>query len=103
MNDEPESPKPTGNRSNGKDGVVHARYDWSSTSPSTAVVETVAVARDCEPTMLDPLYEYVDPEALDTFVRSSESPADARVSFDYDGLTVTVRGSGDVVVRDATD
>jgi hypothetical protein len=96
MTDEPEGPSPAP----GSDGIVRAEYDWASTSPSTAVVETVAVALDRAATTLDPLYESVDPDALDALVRSSEPPARyVTVSFGFAGQQVTVHGTGEVVVR----
>lgn len=90
------------------DGAVRAQYEWSSTTPSTAVVETVAVAANCEPEALDPLYNYIDPDALDVIIRSRKSSStgdDATVSFVFDGQRITVHSSGEVVVRtgDSTD
>jgi len=84
------------------DDVIRAEYDWTDTLVSTAVVETVAVACDCEPTELDPLYEVVDPDALDRVVRSSgDGPVvgGTTVTFEVTGRSVTVHDGGAVVVR----
>lgn len=86
----------------GPDDVVRAEYDWSSVSPSTAVVETVAVAVDRDPTELDSLYDSLEPDALDALLRQDRSDrpvAKTRVSFTFAGRRVTVHSTGDVVVR----
>lgn len=64
--------------------------------PSTAVLETVAAVEGCEPTDLEtPLYECVDPEALDALVAS---PLRGEVRFSYHGYELTVDGRGNVDV-----
>ena len=86
------------------DGAIRAEYDWTDTPASTAVVETVAVACDCEPTELDPLYEVVDPDALDAVVRSSgDGPVvgGTTVTFEVADRSVTIDDGGAVVVRPA--
>ena len=98
MTDQPDGPDTL----SGKDGAVRAEHDWTSRPPSTAVIETVAVARDCEPAGLEPLYEVVDPDALDTLVRSSRDGPVAdgtTVTFEVADMSVTVHGGGTVVVR----
>lgn len=83
------------------DAVVRAEYDWSSISPAIAVVETVAVASDREPTALESISGAVDTDALNALVRSDGARASEEVSirFGFAGTDVTVRGSGAVVVR----
>jgi hypothetical protein len=92
--DEPDTPS-------GKNGAIRGEYDWTSTAPSTAVIETVAIACNRKPTRLEPLYEAVDPDALDALVRSSgDSPvADGTVTFEVADKSVTVHSGGTVVVR----
>ncbi|WP_313692337.1 HalOD1 output domain-containing protein [Halorarum halobium] len=83
-------------------GAIQAEFDWSVVTPSTAVVETVAIAAACEPTVLEPLYETVDPDALDTLIRSigtDSKDGDATVTFALDGYQVTVERDGRVDVR----
>lgn len=80
-------------------GVPRSRTE--ATEPSTAVVEAVASAGGWEPTAVpEPLYDVVDPDALDAFVASTD---DAEVSFTYMGYEVTVAGDGGVTVDDAED
>lgn len=82
--------------------TVRMQFDWSSKNPSTAVVETVAAAANSELNEIEPLYTYIDPEALDALVspRSMNrcQTTDA-VSFSYDEYDVTVLRSGEVSVR----
>ncbi|WP_458187725.1 HalOD1 output domain-containing protein [Haladaptatus sp. NG-WS-4] len=68
---------------------------------SEAVVRTVATAMGDEPTTLDPLYESVNPDALDALFRpdSHTARADNTVQFDYAGFTVVVRETGTIELR----
>ena len=84
------------------DRVVRAEYDWSTTPPSTAVIETVAVATNRESTDIGPLYEHVDPDALDSFIfpDGAAKDHDSRlVSFEFGGKHVTVRATGEVTIQ----
>jgi hypothetical protein len=83
------------------DESIHARYDWGSKTPSTAVTETVAIALDREVTAGDPLYEFIDPDSLDELFQSNHSSRsnDISVSFLISGLHVTVHSRGDVIVH----
>jgi len=74
-------------------------------SLSLAVVERVAEAENVDP--LDvrvPLYEVIDPDALDTLGSMADESrcSDVRVSFEYCGYTVTADGSGSVSLVDAS-
>ena len=61
---------------------------FETTSASVAVLEALAAIKHCDPTDIDPLYETVDPDALDSVVASGN-----------DGLTVTLSIDGfDVAV-----
>jgi hypothetical protein len=75
-------------------GAYVARFDATDRSPSVAVATTVATVLDGVPR---PLFDYVDPDALDTLL--VDSAASTTVTFDVDGATVTVRGDGRVFVR----
>lgn len=81
---------------------ARAEYEWSATDPSTAVVETVAGVVSGGPTSFGPLYDRIDPDALDSIFRSDGAgpPADGtRVSFLLADRLVVVHGDGSVVVR----
>ena len=83
-------------------GALRHRYDWDATRASTAVVEMVAIAADVEPSALEPLYDTVDPEALDALIgRSGAAGIHTEVGFTYAGFDVTVGGDGEVTVAPA--
>ncbi|NHN40034.1 hypothetical protein G9C85_00065 [Halorubellus sp. JP-L1] len=68
-------------------------HSESRESVSMAVVHAVADEKDVSPVDVDPLYEVVDPDALNRFVGSLSStpPEDPGcVSFPYAGCDVTV-------------
>jgi len=91
-----------GDEPNGEDDTIRAQFEWASTAPSTAVVKTVAIALNREPTTIEPLYRSIDPDALDALLRPDGSPAssnDVTVSFVVADRQVTVHSRGDVVVR----
>lgn len=63
--------------------------------PSLAVVERVANCERVRPTDLVPLYETIDPDALDGLVDHRDRNAAAlRIEFTYHGYDVTVTGDG---------
>jgi len=73
----------------------------SDDSVSQRVVETVAEAEGVPPTELSPpLYEVVDPDALDRLF-AAPSRSDSRVVFSYKNYEVTVDGEGLVSVSTA--
>lgn len=76
--------------------------DWSTESPSVAVVDALAELEGVDPlelstTRVGRLTEHVDPEALDALVTETDGLAvsvpvgDYRVEIDDDELTVTER------------
>lgn len=68
------------------------------TTPSEALVIEIAEQTDEEPTALPPLYETIDPDALDALVQRTES---ANVTFEYAGHEVTVAGTQRISVHEA--
>lgn len=73
--------------------------EWS---PSLAVVETIASREGVDSAELDvPLYEAVDPDALDALFRkapAARSGGPVRIEFTYCGYRVTVGSDGSVQV-----
>jgi hypothetical protein len=58
-----------------------------SPSPSTRLLQAVAVVDDCPPAELDPLlYDVVDPDALDRLFTRSTTPI--QIEFDYAGHNI---------------
>lgn len=82
-------------------GVVRAQYEWSSTEPSTAVIEAVSTVVNREPTDLEPLYDAIDPDALNALVGTEGADAAVSVSFPFVDRLVTVHATGEVVVGSA--
>ncbi|QFU82795.1 HalOD1 output domain-containing protein [Natronorubrum aibiense] len=72
---------------------------------SMAIVSAVASKRDAVPTELPPLYEWIDPDALDALFEPTQSsgPRHGHLEFTYDsheicvecddGLVITVDGT----------
>ncbi|UWG48500.1 Uncharacterized protein HSRCO_2231 [Halanaeroarchaeum sp. HSR-CO] len=76
-------------------GEHRLRYDPETTPTSLAVVAATATVSNVETTDLDPLFESVDPDALDALTTSQDRETTGlRISFDYEGRTVTVDGHG---------
>ncbi|WP_135819614.1 HalOD1 output domain-containing protein [Halostella litorea] len=72
-----------------------------------SVVEAVAAATDSEPTAMEPLYETLDPHALDWLCgrggeRGRTSPGTV-VSFRFEGCAVSVHADGRAVVSKRGD
>ena len=75
----------------------------SQRSLSSRVVLEVAAELDADPLELDPLYERVDPEALNALFRTSRpSRPDDRVELTIEGCDVTVYGTGRIEVSART-
>ena len=72
-------------------------------TPVYAVVSAVAEASGVDMFELPPLYEAINPDALNELFTSRSEPAVGEVSFQYAGYDVTVHGSGVVRVRTTVD
>jgi len=80
-------------------GTYRARFDSETVTPSVAVIGAIADIRDADPERLDPLYEAIDPDALDRVVTAVPTEEDRSVTFDYGGYEVTVSNGGIVDIR----
>ena len=69
----------------------------TETAVSYRVIQQVAAATGTDPLDLDPLYETIDPEALDA-VFDTATPPEASVTFTLADCEVTVYGSGEISV-----
>jgi hypothetical protein len=84
------------------DGEIRAEFDWTAQAPSEAVIETVAIAANAAPMAIEPLYDSVDPDALDALVRgngTAHANGDVSVAFTFAEHDVRVRSDGVVSVR----
>lgn len=82
------------------------RYEWSDrVDPSTALIEAVAAETDSDLTALPPLYDHIDPEALDELVttRTYGTRASVNVSFTYDGVDIRLDSDGTIGIRPSSD
>jgi len=79
--------------------VTRKQFDWTETRPSAAVTEYISAMTGREQTDFAPLYETIDPEALDSLVDSSDRSTPVSISFEYAGHSVTVRSDGELVVK----
>ena len=82
--------------------TYHVRDALERPQPiSVTVVQTVAAVTGTEPEDVEPLYDVIDPNALDALFRpvsEGSSRRTASVSFTLHGLDVTVHASGEIVV-----
>ncbi|WP_225333048.1 HalOD1 output domain-containing protein [Halomicrobium urmianum] len=71
-------------------------------SLSRSVVDRVAEAENSDPLDLDPLYEAIDPDALDALQSQTDDgrQSDCRIAFAYHGHTVIADSSGTVTLAD---
>ena len=81
-------------------------YNWSDTAPSLAAVEALASIENVEPTELVTelevtLYDYVDPNALDTLVQNGDSNS-VTITFDVDSYRFQFEGD-ELIVTEVTD
>ncbi|MFC6716840.1 HalOD1 output domain-containing protein [Natrialbaceae archaeon GCM10025810] len=88
--------------------VHRTAFDPETERASTAIVRAVSTAGDVDPAAIDPLYDTIEPEALDRLVAHGARMANGGTSvvgFDVDEWTVIVHGDGTVVVydREATE
>ena len=74
--------------------------DWSRREPVSFAIQTaLAKIEDRSVTELDPLADYVDPDALEAFFDHGDDRSGRRLSFEYDGHVVHVDGAGHVAVE----
>lgn len=71
-------------------------------TPVYTVISTVADIENTDPVEQPPLYEAIDPEALNDLLTARSEPGINQVSFQYAGYTIVVRGDGEVQVRPST-
>ena len=79
--------------------VTRKQLDWSETRPSAAVTEHISAMTGREQTDFEPLYETIDPEALDSLADSSGRSTPVRISFEYAGHSTTVRSDGELIIK----
>jgi len=84
--------------------AVETRYSTGE-SPSEAVIRALAATKGVEPTELDLLYDFIDPEALDSLLGGPVLGDESQtvVAFSATGFRVVVSSDGHVSIFDETD
>ena len=78
--------------------TYHNQYNWEdSDSLCLTIVETVSAVYGLDSTAMEPLYSVLDPEALESILSSARG-SNAQFSFRFQGCTVSITSSGEVVV-----
>ena len=76
----------------------------TDSTASLSIIERIATLEETDPITLPPLYDAIDPEALDSVVDSStasSSRSPATVRFSYCGYDVLVRRDGEITISSA--
>lgn len=86
---------------------VRTEYDWSTTAPSSAIIETIAAVENVDPVALATdeetvLNEFVDPDALDTII-TEQRANEVTMTLAVGGYTVRIVGNELVVQLAQTD
>lgn len=63
---------------------------------STRIVDKVAEAENTDPVDLAPLYESIDPDALDALFQNGQNGS---VTFEYENRRIIARADGDVTIE----
>lgn len=79
-----------------------AEFIDTATPPSRAILDVMAIVVDADYVELDPLYDYVDPAALDALCTGQEETVPCKVHFSYMNCWVTVERSGHIEVEPIT-
>lgn len=79
-----------------EDAAVDVDEDHAA-EPSVRVVEAVADRTDADPTTMAPLYDAIDPDALDALV---DSLGEGYLGFEFAGCRVTVHADATVHVEE---
>lgn len=82
------------------DGFTYGGEHFSRVT--VAVVTGVARSTGADPLELPPLYDTLDPDALNTLFDGARKRGESdrlRVTFDYEGCEVTITGDGTVSIR----
>lgn len=91
-----------------KEAAHVSEFEWGSERTlSEAVIDAVATAAGVDALQLDPLYESVDPDALDTIFMPEASgrlrEGDASVAFTVSGYDIVVKSYGRIIVYEADE
>lgn len=78
---------------------IRQHFDWTaSESVSEAVIRAVAILSDKPPTELPPLYDAVDPDALNAIITDGVSTSEqgrVEITFSFNNYLVKITSAGD--------
>lgn len=74
--------------------------DFTNQTPSEVIIEAVAAAAGVDPLELPSLYNYVDPDAVDTLVSGRGGAAEPTLKFKMRTWDILIRGDGKICVCD---
>ncbi|WP_049927107.1 HalOD1 output domain-containing protein [Halopiger goleimassiliensis] len=75
-------------------------HEFSSNGPAAvAVVDAVSAVSGTDPIDLPPLYETIDPDAVNALLEASDPDSPVRIEFSYAGYDVVLRDGPRVTVR----
>lgn len=85
--------------------VIDEKYGHEDDlSPTEVIIDALAEATGVDPTNLPPLFENIDPDAIDSLFDNSagEAPVDTYLCFRVEDWNVFVHADGRIRVCDAT-
>lgn len=86
--------------------TYQATFDSTNLDPSIAIVQVLASIRETDPASMEPVYETIDPNALDSLIRNrhpSRATGDLVIEFAYLEYSVTVKSYGVIEARPLTE
>ncbi|UTF54005.1 HalOD1 output domain-containing protein [Natronosalvus rutilus] len=93
---------PDRRRSTIEDAPLAYTFDPTEETPAQAIIDAVAAADGCDPLSLPPLFDAIDPDALNGLVAQPRSGPERRswaLSFEYGGWLVTVDADRRIVLE----
>ncbi|WP_226040818.1 HalOD1 output domain-containing protein [Natrinema sp. DC36] len=82
------------------EGRYRVECDFALDDPSHAVVAAIGTLTQTDPLELDPLYQAIDPDALNQMVSATRE--ECQVSFEYADFDVTVDSTGAIIFEQPT-
>lgn len=85
------------------DGQYRAAFDVPTVPPSLALASAIAGAMDADPTDIDPLYESLDPDALNALVGEPRPTGDPiEITLYVENFEVTISNTGSISLEPQT-
>lgn len=85
------------------DSEPYVHLITSDETASTAIIEAVSHVRACSPFDLEPLYQHIDPDALNTLISHRSDGVEPQIEFVFGGCDVAVTPDAVRVAADAVE